>query len=227
MMLPIRPELVLFDLDGTLADTAADLARSVDLMCAELGIPPRGEQKVRGWVGNGMETLVRRALTDDYDAAADAVLHRQAMALFNEIYMANACKLSRCYPGVEATLGQLQQQGYQLACVTNKKTRFTTIVLESLGLMHYFGVVVSGDTVGTRKPDPAPLLYAASHFDIAPEYCLMVGDSDNDVRAARAAGFQILCVSYGYNAGKDIRDSGADVIVDTLTDLPRLLELCR
>jgi len=219
-----RPELVLFDLDGTLADTAPDLARSVDLMCEKLDIPHRGENKVRQWIGNGMEILVRRALADDPDEAVDASLHDRAMALFNAIYAANACELTRCYPGVAETLSWLQKQDCKLACVTNKKEQFTRMVLESLGLRPYFDIVVCGDTLPEKKPHPMPLLHAASRLDTAKDNCLMVGDSENDIRAARAAGFRILCVSYGYNAGKDIREANPDAVLDHFADLPQYLE---
>ncbi len=217
-------EMVLLDVDGTLVDTVPDLAWSVDTMLQEIGLPVRGEDKVRGWVGNGIETLVKRALTDADDGEPEAELFDQAFPLFMDIYADNAARHSRFYPGVEDGLEYLKQGDYRLGCVTNKRARFTEILLRSLGIYDDFGIVICGDTLPKRKPDPLPLLHAAEFFEVTPENSLMVGDSINDVGAARAAGFNVLCVSYGYNRGVDIRDAGPDVVIDSLSELPDYLK---
>ena len=217
-------EMVLLDVDGTLVDTVPDLAYSVDTMLQEIDLPPRGEDKVREWVGNGIEKLVKRALTDDEDGEPDADLYDRAFPLFMEIYADNAARHSRFYPGVEEGLTWLKEQDYKLGCVTNKRGKFTRILLESLEIYDDFGIVICGDTLPKRKPDPLPLLHAAEYFQVTPEQSLMVGDSINDVGAARAAGFSVLCVSYGYNRGKDIRDAEPDVVVDSLAELPVYLQ---
>ncbi len=217
-------EMVLLDVDGTLVDTVPDLAWSVDTMLQEIGLPVRGEDKVRGWVGNGIETLVKRALTDADDGEPEAELFDQAFPLFMDIYADNAARHSRFYPGVEDGLEYLKQGDYRLGCVTNKRARFTEILLRSLGIYDDFGIVICGDTLPKRKPDPLPLLHAAEFFEVTPENSLMGGDSINHVGAARAAGFNVLCVSYGYNRGVDIRDAGPDVVIDSLTELPDYLK---
>ncbi len=217
-------EMVLLDVDGTLVDTVPDLAWSVDTMLQEIGLPVRGEDKVRGWVGNGIETLIKRALTDADDGEPEAELFDQAFPLFMDIYADNAARHSRFYPGVEDGLEYLKQGDYRLGCVTNKRARFTEILLRSLGIYDDFGIVICGDTLPKRKPDPLPLLHAAEFFEVTPENSLMVGDSINDVGAARAAGFNVLCVSYGYNRGVDIRDAGPDVVIDSLSELPDYLK---
>ncbi len=213
-------EMVLLDLDGTLVDTVPDLACSIDLMCTELGLPQRGEDKVRNWVGDGLEKLVKRALTDDDDAEPDAEDFTTAFPLFMDIYADNAARHSRFYPGVSEGLEFLKENELNLGCVTNKRTRFTEILLHTLDIYDDFGIVICGDTLPERKPDPLPLLHAANYFSVRPENALMIGDSTNDVDAARAAEFNVLCVSYGYNRGCDIRDAEPDAVVDSLAELP-------
>lgn len=219
-----KPELVLFDLDGTLVDSSPDLAYSADCMLERLGMPRQGEVRIRHWIGNGIERLVKRALTGEMHAEPEPELFRRAMPIFLEIYEQNACVLSRCYDGVTDSLIYLQENSYWIGCVTNKAERFTNILLQALGIYDDFDLVIAGDTLEKKKPDPLQLLHAAEHFNVSPDRSLMVGDSINDVEAARAAGFQILCVSYGYNLGRDIREANPDAVVDTLNELPRLLE---
>ena len=218
-----NPKLIVIDLDGTLVDSAPDLAFSIDRMLESLGLPARGEDRVRLWVGNGAERLVQRALTGSMDGLPDAALFERAFPIFMEVYARNTSGRSRLYPGVLEGLGQLVAAGYHLACVTNKPERFTRPLLEALGLVSYFGVVVAGDTLPRKKPDPLPLQHAAGHFGASAPQSLMVGDSVSDVRAARAAGWDVVCVSYGYNHGTDIRAAGPDAVIDTLTQLPGLL----
>lgn len=220
-----RPGMVLIDLDGTLVDTAPDLAHCVDLTMTELGLPERGEEAVRGWIGNGVPVLVHRALTGTQDEKAEPQQHQQALAIFMKHYEHNVCVHSRPYPGVLEGLEGLSDAGVRLGCVTNKPARFTGPLLEALSLSRFFGVVVSGDTLEKKKPDPAPLLYAARILESRPEDSLMVGDSMHDVQAARAAGFQVACVSYGYNHGHDIRDAGPDAVIGSLAELPSLLAI--
>lgn len=215
-----QTEMVLLDVDGTLIDTVPDLAYSIDTMLQEMGLPQRGEEKIRTWVGNGIEKLVKRALTDDDDGEPDAEEFDRAFPLFMDIYADNAAQRSRFYPGVEEGLEFLRSHDYKLGCVTNKRTRFTEILLHTLDIYDDFEIVICGDTLPKRKPNPMPLLHAANFFSIDPENSLMVGDSINDVGAARAADFNVLCVSYGYNRGVDIRDSEPDAVVDSLAELP-------
>lgn len=217
------PRMVLIDVDGTLVDSVPDLAYCVDEMMAALGRPPHGEAKVRNWVGNGVERLVKRALTDDLDAEPPAADFERAYPIFLDLYARNTATRSVLYPGVREGLDYLKQAGYPLGCVTNKAEQFTLPLLESLGVRDDFGIVIAGDTLERRKPDPLPLLHAARHFGVAPEEALMVGDSVSDVKAARAAGFRIFCMSYGYNHGMDIRDAAPDAVLDRLSDIRGLL----
>jgi phosphoglycolate phosphatase len=214
-----HPELILLDLDGTLVDSVPDLAAAVAAMMTNLGLPIRGEAQVREWVGNGMERLVRRALVGRLEGEPDETLFRQAFPLFQESYQRHNGTAARLYPGVRETLERLLAEGYPLGCITNKAHQFTLPLLRALGIEPCFRIVLSGDSLPEKKPHPLPLLHAAQQLGAAPENSLMVGDSVNDVRAARAAGFRIICVSYGYNHGRDIREARPDAVIDTLPEL--------
>ncbi|MFU8838207.1 MAG: phosphoglycolate phosphatase, partial [Thiohalomonadaceae bacterium] len=216
-------EMVLIDVDGTLVDSVPDLHYCVDAMMKALAMPLRGEARVRTWVGNGVERLVRRALTDSLDGEPDDQLFARAYPIFMDLYAENTSKRSTLYPGVLEGLDYLQQQGYKLGCVTNKAAQFTIPLLKDLGVHDRFGIIVSGDSLPEKKPHPLPLLHAAEFFGVAPEKALMLGDSVSDVKAARAAGFQIICMSYGYNHGNDIRDAKPDAVIDSMAELCNLI----
>ncbi len=216
--------MILLDVDGTLVDSVPDLAYCIDETLDRLGLPRRGEAAVRLWVGNGVERLVQRALVNDLDGEPNRSLYERALPLFLDLYAENTSRRSVLYPGVQEGLNYLAVAGYRLGAVTNKAERFTLPLLEALGIERYFELVVSGDTLSKKKPDPLPLLHAAQKLGVAPAESLMVGDSSNDVQAARAAGFQIVCVSYGYNHGEDIRETHPDAVIDSLAELKTVLE---
>jgi len=219
-----KPEMVLIDVDGTMVDSVPDLAYCVDEMMARLGMPARGEAKVRDWVGNGVERLVRRALIDRLDGEPDDELFQRAYPIYLELYAQNTCQRSHLYPGVREGLDYLSGAGYRLGCVTNKAAEFTEPLLKEMGIYDTFEIVISGDTLPKKKPDPLPLLHVAEHFGVAPARALMIGDSVSDVKAARAAGFQIVCMTYGYNHGQDIRQAEPDAVIDSMAELQGLLE---
>ena len=219
-----KPTMVLIDVDGTLVDSVPDLAYCVDEMMDRLNMPRRGEASVRQWVGNGVERLVRRALINQLDGEPDEALYEKAMPLFMDLYAENTSGRSSLYPGVAEGIAYLKQAGFRLGCVTNKAEQFTVPLLKDLGIYDNFEVVVSGDTLPKKKPDPMPLLHAAHVMGVTPEQSMMLGDSMSDVKAARAAGFQIVCMSYGYNHGEDIRDYDPDAVIDSMAQLKGLLE---
>lgn len=218
-----KPEMVLLDLDGTLVDSVPDLAYCIDRMLEHLGLAPRGTEKVRQWMGNGLQRLVKRALVDGFEGKPDNALFDRAFAILLELYGENTCERSTLYPGAREGLTYLQQSAYQLGCVTNKLAQFTQPLLQTLGIYDDFAIIICGDTLPKKKPDPMPLLHAAQYFGVEPEKALMVGDTVNDIQAARAAGFQILCVTYGYNQGGNIDGAGPDATVDSLAELPSLI----
>lgn len=219
----LQPKMILIDLDGTLVDSVPDLTYCVDAMMARLGRPARGEAAVRNWVGNGVERLVRRALIGRLDGEPDETDYQRAYPIFLELYAENTFNRSQLYPGVREGLEFMRDAGYPLGCVTNKAARFTEPLLQHLGIYDFFGIVISGDTLPRKKPDPLPLIHAAGHFGVKPEESLMIGDSVSDVNAARAAGFRVICTSYGYNHGVDIRESEPDAVIDSFVELRGLL----
>lgn len=218
-----KPEMILIDVDGTLVDSVPDLSYCVDEMMKALDMPVRGEASVRRWVGNGVERLVMRALTDSMDAEPEPALYEKAVAIFRELYAENTSKRSHLYDGVLVGLDYLKASAYRLGCVTNKAGEFTLPILTDLGIKDYFEVIICGDDTPRKKPDPLPLLTAAQRLSVEPEKSLMLGDSQSDVKAARAAGFQIICMSYGYNHGEDIRSFDPDAVLDSFAELPQYL----
>lgn len=224
-MIGFRPELIAFDLDGTLVDSAPDLARAVDAMLESLGHAPAGLERARGWIGNGADMLIKRAMTGQMWPESEPEDFPEAMRLFLEFHEAHLCERGSLFPGVLEGLRDLKAEGYTTAVITNKLSRFTGPLLEQLDLTGYLDFIGSGDQFERIKPDPLPLLKTAELFGAAPERCLMVGDSHNDVQAARAAGYAILCVPYGYRgAGATPEQLGADGILDSIGELPALLK---
>jgi phosphoglycolate phosphatase len=219
-----KPEMILIDVDGTLVDSVPDLAYCVDEMMQRLGRPVHGEDKVRDWVGNGVERLVRRALVGQLEGEPDDAEFERAYPMFLDLYAQNTSQRSLLYPGVREGLDYLKAKGYRLGCVTNKAAQFTLPLLRDLGIHDDFEIIIAGDTLAKKKPDPLPLLHAAEQLGVAPADALMVGDSQSDVKAARAAGFQIVCMSYGYNHGEDIRSYHPDAVIDSLIEIRALLE---
>jgi len=219
----IKPEFILIDLDGTLIDSVPDLAYCVDEMMKQINLPTRGEAAVRDWVGNGVQRLVERALVNSVEGMPEASLMDQAYPIFLDLYQVNTSQRSRVYDGVVEGIEWMKAQGYGVSCVTNKAEAFTVPLLKDKGLYDYFEVVVSGDTCAEKKPHPMPLLYAAEKLGIAPENALMIADSQSDVKAARAAGFDIFCMTYGYNHGEDIRNYQPDAVMDSFMELPDYL----
>jgi phosphoglycolate phosphatase len=219
-----KPEMILIDVDGTLVDSVPDLAYCVDEMMKQLGRPTHGEAKVRNWVGNGVERLCRRALVGQLDGEPSDADFERAYPIFLDLYAENTSKRSVLYPGVREGLDYLKAAGYKLGCVTNKAAQFTIPLLRDLGVHDEFEVIVCGDSLAEKKPHPLPLLHAAEQMGVTPAQSMMLGDSMSDVKAARAAGFQIVCMSYGYNHGEDIRDYHPDAVIDSMVELQGLLE---
>ncbi|UAW98778.1 phosphoglycolate phosphatase [Halopseudomonas nanhaiensis] len=213
------PDLVMFDLDGTLVDSVPDLAAAVDVMLGRLGRPPAGAERVRDWVGNGAAVLVRRALANSIDhASVDDAQADAALKIFLEAY-SGGHELTRVYPGVTDLLGHLRNQGVRMAVVTNKPQRFVGPLLEEVGLAGFFEWLIGGDTLATQKPDPGALLHVMRDAGVAAGRSLFIGDSRNDILAARAAGVRVVAVSYGYNHGEPIAAENPDLLVDSLSAL--------
>ena len=212
------PRLVMFDLDGTLVDSVPDLAAAVDQVLALRGRPPAGVAKVKDWVGNGALVLVRRALADGIDhAQVDEAEAQAALADFMQAYSGGHAATT-VYAGVPELLGWLRERGVLLSVITNKPERFVAPLLEEKGLGE-FDWIIGGDTLPVKKPDPAGLLQVMTTAGATAQQSLFVGDSRNDVLAARAADVRVVAVSYGYNHGRPVALENPDLLVDSLDAL--------
>jgi phosphoglycolate phosphatase len=217
------PKLVMFDLDGTLVDSVPDLAAAVDSMLVQLGRAPAGIEAVRLWIGNGSRVLVRRALAGSLEhAQVSDELAEQALGLFMAAY-GRAHGNTQVYPGVRETLKWLSSKGVEMALITNKAEQFVAPLLDELKLGRYFRWIIGGDTLPQQKPDPAALLHVMNMAGVSPGQALFVGDSRNDVLAAKAAGVACVGLSYGYNHGRPIAEETPSLVVD---DLRALLPGC-
>ena len=224
---PLSVRAVLFDLDGTLVDSAPDLTFAANKMLSALGYPPVNCSQVKGWVGDGVGSLVTRVLTTILGAVPAESLIEQSYVLFQRYYAESVYHDSTLYLGVHKTLQTLKSSGLALACVTNKPSRFTEPVLEKSGLTGFFGAVVSGDDLSLKKPDPAPLELAAEQLGVPLTACVLVGDSINDIRAADAAEIPVLWATYGYAGQDDIEQDATYGAIDTIVQLCECLQVAR
>ena len=206
----------LFDLDGTLIDTAPDLSCALNHALTAFGHAPVQLAQARNWVGQGAKASLLRALahqrapTDDVDAM---------LASFLDYYRRHIAYLSAPFSGVEAALQALAERGAKLAVVTNKREALTTQLLEEIGFTHHFQAVVGGDSTAHPKPAADPALAALAALQVPPAEALFVGDSQADVGCARAAGCDVVCVAYGYRQGAAAADLGADAVIESFLDL--------
>ncbi|HHR0877096.1 TPA: phosphoglycolate phosphatase [Klebsiella oxytoca] len=227
---------VAFDFDGTLVDSAPGLTAAVDNALYALELPMAGEERVVTWIGNGADVLIQRALTwarqeratlraaqgkpsVDHDDIPQAEQQAILRKLFDRYYGEVAEEGSFLFPAVADTLGALHAKGLPLALVTNKPTPFVAPILSSLDIAKYFTVVIGGDDVKNKKPHPEPLLMVAEKLGLAPAELLFVGDSRNDIQAAKAAGCCSIGLTYGYNYGEPISLSEPDYIFDQFNEL--------
>ena len=211
-------ELILFDLDGTLVDSAFDLYRAMNLSLKELNLPTVTEQQVRVWIGKGTSLFCDSTLKY-LKGEVDPVLHQQLLDTFLKIYNADPCVDTQPFAGIIEFLQWGIANNKKLICVTNKPEQPARKILEVLKMDQYFIDVIGGDRFDKRKPDPIQLNYCIEHFQTTAEKTLMMGDSSNDVEAARRAGIDCIVVSYGYNHGEDIHLCQPQQVVDDLTVL--------
>ena len=223
----INKELLLFDLDGTLIDSTKDLALSVNYMLRTLKRDEFPKGLIDMWVGNGAQVLVKRALSGSItiDEKIDRTYFEEALSLFLEYYKNNLCKFTLPYKNVIPTLEKLQKSGYKIVIITNKPISFVEPILVGLGLDSYFDFFIGGDSLAQKKPSPEPLLYVCKKFNISPSKTVMIGDSKNDIVAAKAANIDSIAVSYGHNYGEDISTYNPNVTIDNFADILGLLEL--
>ena len=216
--------LIAFDLDGTLIDSAPDLVEAVNFALTKLDKPTHSQATIQQWIGNGADVLVKRALLNNWHVGEIPEDFEIAFELFKTYYAEHDWVHSLLYEGVLETLKTLKNDGFKLACITNKTARFTNPLMETAGLTPYFDFIASGDTFAEMKPNPLPLLEVAKLFDVAPENAWMIGDSINDISAGKNAGFKTIAVSYGYAGQHSMADLNADYTVNAISKIVDLIK---
>ena len=212
----------LFDFDGTLVDSAPDLTRALDNVLQRAGLPGVGLEAGTQMVGQGASKLVERAAqyaTGDLSLTKDSPLCRLLLSVFFEQYEITCTETSFLYPGALETIRTLKSRGKKIGLVTNKPRRFVELMLPAFDLHGMFEVVVSGDDLQTKKPEPDMVYQALSELDVAPEHACLVGDSRADFGAAQASGVSSILVNFGYAGDFDVMQAGADRVINELLEL--------
>lgn len=216
-----KVKLLAVDLDGTLVDSAPDIAHCLGSALEGAGFPRPGEALTRIWIGDGLETLIARALAHAAQSGGthdDPQRHKTALAAFLMCYRDNLFVRSRLYPDAVATLDALRERGIRLCCITNKRYSFSERLLTEAGIRDRFELLLGGDSLPEKKPSPLPLNVAAETLGVSPAAATLVGDSHQDLRAARSAGYSFVLASYGY--GKiDETELGASPRIKHFRDL--------
>jgi phosphoglycolate phosphatase len=218
-----RLQAAIIDLDGTMIDTADDFTAGLNGMLAQLDAVETSRKEVVGYVGKGSEHLIRSVLAPRFEAEHAQDRFDEALAIYQAEYAKINGLHTRVYPDVEAGLSAMRDAGLKLACVTNKPHRFALELLQQYGLAQYFSVVLGGDSLPKKKPDPLPMLTAAAQLGVEPRATVAIGDSENDALAGRAAGMATLTVPYGYNHGQAIQTIKSDGIVASLLDAAKAI----
>ena len=212
---------IFFDLDGTLFDTAPELTFATNQMLKDIDLQELESDIIKSFIGKGADNLVMKSIS--YSSNQDSeILFKKARKLFDKYYILNAAQ-SLPYDGVEEVLMKLKKKKLSLACVTNKPKIYTQAILEESGLISYLDLVVSGDTVSRKKPDPMQLQYSCEKLELEPKQAIMVGDSCNDIEAGFSAGTYVVTVPYGYQYGQSIESAKVDLAIKNLNDLVTII----
>ena len=219
-------DVLLFDLDGTLVDSAPDLATALNKTLRDLNKKEFDIDTIRSWVGNGVKVLVDRGLSGSLtiDSDLDSAFAEEALSLFLTYYRESICVDTCFYAGVKEGLLRFKKAGFRLAIITNKPEALIQPVLLGLGVGDVFELLIGADTLAEKKPHPLPLLHAAKYFNAPLEKCLMVGDSKNDILAAKAAKIDSVGLTYGYNYGEDIADNDPEWCFNSFAELTAALQ---
>lgn len=217
-------KVILFDLDGTLIDSVPQLYLAVQKALASKQLPAVSLSQVRDWIGNGADILLKRAICQQYHFTdIDEELFQQVKKEFDHQYQHGIDRDYSLYPAVHETLAKLKSAGYLMAVVTNKPDQFVQPLLKSARIADFFTYTLGGGCLPVKKPDPLPLQYLCEKFNVKPIETLMVGDSKNDIQAAKAAGIPVVGLSYGYNHGEPIEKSDPDFVLHHFAELVSLL----
>lgn len=220
-------KLICFDLDGTLVDSVPDLRLGLNAMLNELSLPTCEDKDAKNWVGDGIPKMVERALVFSQRETANVqpseALLAQAVTLFEGYYQQFLNTESGLYPHVASTLKALKAKGYKVALVTNKAEHFLPELLADYKITSYFDLLLGGDTLAKRKPDPMQVDFACSHFNVTKNETIMIGDSRNDILAGQNAGVACIALTYGYNYGQPVSTLNPDYIIENFNELLNLL----
>ena len=218
-------KVIIFDLDGTLIDSSPDLALAINHMLSSTKKETFSLDEIHHWVGNGAQTLVKRALSGSAQIASniDEKEFEDALDIFLKFYAKNLAVQTITYPNVLSTLAKLKTHGYKLVIVTNKPFDFVAPILKALKLEEYFEFHLGGDSLKEKKPNPAPLLYVCEKLNVTVDECVMIGDSKNDILAAQACGMKSIGVTYGYNYGEHISTHNPDVYTSDFSEIAKIL----
>ena len=207
-------DLLVFDLDGTLIDSALDLALSVNAACTEIGYPEREHEEIYSFVGNGAPMLIRRALGEEApEAAVDQALH-----IFLQYYGEHMLDNTGLYPGVGESLEAFREAGKKMAVLTNKPEKFSRRIIDGLELTDHFFQIYGGDTFDEKKPDPEGICRLMDEAEVESDRTLMVGDSSVDILTAVNSGAKSCGVTYGLRP-ESLRDPVPDILVDAMPEL--------
>ena len=218
-------KLLIFDLDGTLIDSSDDLALAVNHTLTRLKLATYDINTIHHWIGNGAEILIKRALSGSktINNSLDEKYWREALKIFLDFYSKNLTVATVTYPNVETTLKTLRDRGYILTIVTNKPYMFVTPILKKLNLNNLFELILGGDSLDRKKPDPMPLLYVCKKLNISPKKSVMIGDSKNDILASKLANMDSIGVTYGYNYGENIEYYKPTIVCNKFKDILKSL----
>ena len=219
-----KDKLIILDLDGTLIDTAPDLTNCVNLVMLELCLPEQSLEKVKSLIGNGVHKLIEDVLSEALGAQPERLVVEQGYKLFVKFYRENLTKNSYLYPDVLENLKYFQSKSIKLSCVTNKLEMFTLPLLKHFKIYNHIDLVLSGDSLTKKKPDPLPLEYVCRQLNVSTDNSMMVGDSKNDVLAAKSAGITSVTMSYGYTKKSEIVKLNSDIVLDSFKELREYIE---
>jgi phosphoglycolate phosphatase len=211
-------ESILFDLDGTLIDSALDISLTANHVREKMGLPPLSLEKIKSFIGDGIRLLIARVLETEDPAILD-----KGLSIWKPYYTAHCLDNTVLFPGVEQVLAELHSDGVRMAVVSNKMVVFCEQILEGLRVKKYFSAIIGGDSTNERKPHPEPILFAARKLGITSKSVLVVGDNSHDIVAGHSAGYKSCGVLWGIGLEKSIRDATPDYVIHMPSDIPRLI----
>ncbi len=216
-------ELIIFDFDGTLINSIPDLATAVNMMLSHYNLLPLTMAQVSPFIGNGAKLLVKRSLEHSMpDKEISSEFFKEAFEIYLASYQKVICVETYAYPDVVETLNYLNNKDYKMAICTNKPYEFIEPILDKLMIKHFFKYWIGEDSLTKKKPSAFPLFHIAKEMNKSIEKCIMVGDSKNDIIAAKNAGMESIGVTYGYNYNENIADYNPTLVVDNFVDLQKL-----